>query len=277
MLPELGLARSRSRAAELVAEGRALIDGAQASKAGARVGTGALVELVGDDRFVSRAANKLELGLSEFGIDPTGEVALDVGASTGGFTQVLLERGARTVLAVDVGHDQIVPELREDPRVRVVEGRNARELTAENLAADTGVDEAPSVVVADLSFISLGLVLAPIAACAAQSAQFVFLIKPQFEVGRVRDGVVTDPAQWAEAIRAVLGAAARSGLAARGLEASPIAGGSGNREFLVHFQRDPDPDPTEWETRIAELISAEAPPGFRAAPSTTNEAEEGGR
>ncbi|WP_416445877.1 TlyA family RNA methyltransferase [Leucobacter sp. HNU] len=257
VLPELGLARSRSRAAELIAAGEVRLDGRVATKAGARVGSGATIAVSGADRYVSRGAHKLVAGLDRFGVDAAGRLALDLGASTGGFTQVLLERGAREVLAVDVGHDQLVPELRADPRVRAVEGCNARELTAEGLAADTGVAEAPTLVVADLSFISLTLILPAIARVAAPLAELVLLIKPQFEVGRtgIRDGIVVDPALRAEAIRTVLGSAARNGFAVRGLAHSPIAGSHGNREFLVHLSRGGDADPTEWEARIDELVS----------------------
>ncbi|WP_336660842.1 TlyA family RNA methyltransferase [Leucobacter sp. USHLN153] len=256
VLAALGLARSRSRAAELVTEGKVRIDGLLASKSGASVAPGSVIVVEGADRYVGRAAHKLIAALDAFGIDPSGRVALDLGASTGGFTQVLLERGARAVQAIDVGHDQLAHELRGDERVRLVEGRNARNLTPENLAADTGLADPPSLVVADLSFISLRLVFSAIAACASDDAQLALLIKPQFEVGRVRDGVVTSPEQWAEAIRIVLGAAAANGFAARGLAQSPIAGGSGNREFLGFFERAVETVPTEWESRIAELTGA---------------------
>ncbi|WP_446720248.1 TlyA family RNA methyltransferase [Leucobacter sp. OLDS2] len=256
VLPELGLVRSRSRAAELIASGDVRVDGRVATKAGARVGVGSTIAVSGNDRYVSRGAHKLIAGLDGFGVETAGRLALDLGASTGGFTQVLLERGAREVLAVDVGHDQLVAELREDPRVRVVEGCNARELTAEGLAADTGVVEAPTLVVADLSFISLTLILPAIARVAAPRAELILLIKPQFEVGRtgIREGIVVDPALRAEAIRTVLGSAAENGFAVQGLEPSPIAGSHGNREFLVHLSRGGDADPTEWEARIAELV-----------------------
>ncbi|WP_205548033.1 TlyA family RNA methyltransferase [Leucobacter sp. wl10] len=266
VLPRLGLARSRSRAAELIASGGVLLDDTPAVKAGTRVDPGSRVVVTESDRYVSRAAHKLAAALDLFGLDPSRRLALDLGASTGGFTQVLLERGAIAVQAIDVGHGQLAPELRQDPRVRLVEGRNARELTPEGLAADTGLAEAPSVVVADLSFISLTLVLPAAARCAAPDADLVLLIKPQFEVGRVRDGVVTDPGQWAEAIRLVLRAAAEQHLVTLGLAASPITGGSGNREFLVHFARreragGPTADPTEWEERIARLCGAPARDG----------------
>ena len=250
---ELGLVRSRSRAAELIAAGGVGIDGVAATKPGARVREGALVTVDGDDHYVSRGAHKLVAALDSFGIDPDGKLALDLGASTGGFTQVLLERGAREVLAVDVGHDQLAPEIRADARVRVVEGCNARELDAEMLAELTGVAAMPSLVVADLSFISLTLILPAIARCTREGAALALLIKPQFEVGRVRDGVVTDPALWRDAIHKVLASAAAQGFAVRGLAPSPIAGGEGNREFLVHLLRGEPGDPREWEGRIRDV------------------------
>ncbi|MBL3700875.1 TlyA family RNA methyltransferase [Leucobacter luti] len=253
MLPELGLARSRSRATELIAAGGVSVDGRVAVKPGLRVSPGSRIDVAGDDHYVGRAAHKLIAALDAFEIPVAGRTALDLGASTGGFTQVLLERDVRVVQAIDVGRDQLAQQLRDDPRVRLVEGRNARELTAENLAADTGVAEAPDLVVADLSFISLSLVFPAIARVAAATADLVLLVKPQFEVGRVRDGVVTSPEKWAEAIRIVLRAAAAQGFSAAGLAASPIAGGSGNREFLAHFVPGSGAHPTEWEGRIAQL------------------------
>ncbi|UOR02309.1 TlyA family RNA methyltransferase [Leucobacter allii] len=256
VLARTGLVRSRSRAAELIARGEVSIDGAPAGKAGVRVPDGASVAVASSDRYVSRGAHKLLAGLDAFAISPAGRLALDLGASTGGFTQVLLERGARAVLAVDVGHDQLAPELRGDPRIHLFEGCNARDLDAPSLAAGTGVSERPGLVVADLSFISLALILPAIARCAAADAELLLLVKPQFEVGRVKDGVVTDPAQHAEAIRIALRAAAASGYAARGIVPSPIAGGTGNREFLVHLAPAAQADPTEWEARIAELAGS---------------------
>ncbi|MFV0434371.1 MAG: TlyA family RNA methyltransferase [Leucobacter sp.] len=272
VLPSLGLARSRSRAAEMIAAGDVTVDGAPAVKTGLRVGSGSRIEVAGGDHYVSRAAHKLISALDRFGIDPAGLIALDLGASTGGFTQVLLERGARAVQAIDVGHDQLAAQLREDPRVRLVEGRNARELTAENLAEDTGIAEAPGLVVADLSFISLTLVFPAIARCAHRDADLVLLIKPQFEVGRVRDGVVTNRSQWAEAIRKVLLAAAENSYEPRNLEESPVRGGSGNREFLVHLvhresERGAVSHRGEWDERIAALCGvgpAIASPDVRA-------------
>ena len=253
VLPALGLARSRSQANDLILEGQVTVDGTVAAKSGVRVVTGSRIEVHGSDHYVSRAAHKLITGLREFPVDPAGRLALDVGASTGGFTQVLLERGARAVQAVDVGHGQLVAELRDDPRVHVVEGCNARDLTAASLAEVTGLAESPSLVVADVSFISLSLILPAIDRVASPDADVIVLIKPQFEVGRVRDGVVTDPALRAEAMRIVLRAAGEQHLAIQALTRSPIEGGQGNREFLGHFTRGPVPDPTEWEQRITTL------------------------
>lgn len=259
-LPEMGLARSRSQAAELIAAGRVAVDGLAAPKAGVRVTRGSTVEVTGADHYVSRAAHKLVAGLDAFAIPVEGKLALDLGASTGGFTQVLLEAGARQVLAIDVGHDQLVGWIRDDSRVCAVEGCNARDLTRDSLAASTGVAQSPELVVADLSFISLRMVLPAIARVAAADADLVLLIKPQFEVGRqgIREGIVTSPARAAEAIRQVLAAAAELGYATHGLIPSPIAGGSGNREYVVHLVRGANPDPTEWEERVEQLTAADA-------------------
>ncbi|MFA5607649.1 MAG: TlyA family RNA methyltransferase [Leucobacter sp.] len=264
VIVELQLARSRNRAAELISEGRVTVDGNTAGKAGQKTTTGAVVAVAGFDRYVGRAAGKLIAGLDRFAIDPTGRLALDLGASTGGFTQVLLERGARAVQAIDVGHGQMDDVLARDPRVRLVEGCNARNLDPELLASSTGIAEPPSLVTADLSFISLTLVLPAIERCAAADAELLLLIKPQFEVGRVRDGVVTDPAQRAEAIRGVLAAAATHGFACRGIEQSPVIGGTGNVEYLCVLVRGPAPDPSEWDERILALAKAEASEGRRA-------------
>ena len=258
-LSELGLARSRSQAAELIASGAVVVDGSIATKAGVRVGPGARLAVT-RDRFVSRAAHKLDAALDRFGIAASGRVALDLGASTGGFTQVLLDGGAETVLAIDVGHDQMVPELRTDPRVRLVEGCNARTLSAASLTEATGETRAPSLVVADLSFISLTLILPAIAQVAGPYAELMLLIKPQFEVGRtgIREGIVVDAAHRATALRAVLASAAAHGFRAEHLDRSPILGGHGNVEYLAHFVRDPGCDPTQWEGRVVELASGQS-------------------
>ena len=162
-LVDRGLARSRTAAARAIAAGDVRVDGAVVTRPSVKVADDAVLE-VGGVQPVSRAAHKLEAALDAFGLDPSGRLALDLGASTGGFTALLLERGAARVVALDVGHDQLAPEVREDPRVVVVEGENARDLTPARLAELAGTEQQPSLVVADLSFISLAHVLPPIAA-----------------------------------------------------------------------------------------------------------------
>lgn len=256
VLVTLGLVRSRSAGATAVAEGRVRVDGTVVRRPAAPVPSGADVEVEPDEGWVGRAAGKLDAALDAFGIDPRDRLALDLGASTGGFTQVLLRRGARRVVALDVGHAQLVRELRDDPRVVVVEGENARDLTAERLAELTGSAEAPGLVVADLSFIPLPLVLPAVARTAAADADVVCLIKPQFEVGRagVRRGIVTDAGARADAVRSVLAAAAEQGLLTAGLLASPVVGAGGNREVLVALHRTRGSLPAEWERSIGVVV-----------------------
>jgi len=258
VLAELRLVRSRSQAAEVIARAHAYVDGAPVLKSGAKVRPGAEVSVLASDHYVSRAAHKLIAALDEFCIDPSGLLALDIGASTGGFTQVLLERGAGRVIALDVGHAQLAEQIREDPRVRVVEGCNARSLTAEVLADRSGVDEPPSLVVADVSFISLELILPAISAVAAPDAQVVLLIKPQFEVGRqgIVDGIVRDDDLAMQAALRVLESAGREGLNCQAVRPSPLRGEHGNRELLAHFTRDAPTNPTEWNLAIRELFGA---------------------
>jgi len=255
-----GLARSRTHAARLIAEGAVTVDGVPVSKASARVAAGQSIGLSASDRYaghryVSRGAGKLIAGLDAFGVSVEGRVALDVGASTGGFTQVLLERGARRVVALDVGHGQLAESIRADPRVVAVEGVNARELTREALVGMAG--ETPGLVVADLSFISLTTVL-PALAGAAGSAELVLLVKPQFEVGRARigEGVVRDPGRRAEAVMAVLRSAAELGLGTAGVASSPVVGSAGNREYLVRLSSTVGGNPSEWSDRVTALAHA---------------------
>jgi 23S rRNA (cytidine1920-2'-O)/16S rRNA (cytidine1409-2'-O)-methyltransferase len=251
----LGLARSRTHAATLITSGTVTVDGRPVVKPSHRVDDGARIEVAGTDHYVSRAAHKLIAALDAFGVDPAGRVALDAGASTGGFSQVLLERGARAVLAVDVGHGQLAPSLIGAPGLVLVEGCNVRHLDAGELARRTGVDERPSLVTADLSFISLTTVLPALAGTAAADADNVLLVKPQFEVGRggIREGVVRSAALRSEAVMNVLWAAFDLGLGVAGLAASPIAGGHGNREYLVHLRRGAGSDPSEWSGRVDQL------------------------
>lgn len=224
---------TRSRARDAVARGAVTINGVVARKAGQEVGPDAAIAI--DDpasAYVSRAALKLIAGLDAFGFAPADRLALDLGASTGGFTQVLLERGARRVIAVDVGHGQLDAALAGDPRIDLREGLNARDLTLETIGG-----EAPEIIVSDVSFISLKLALPPALQLAAPGALGVFLVKPQFEAGRDaigKGGLLKDPdlaPQIADDLRNWL--KTQSGWRATGLADSPVAGGDGNREFLL--------------------------------------------
>gem|GEM_PF-39781 len=254
-LVERGLARSRAQARAAIETGRVSVDGRAVVKPSHPVRVDAHLELDGDDSWVSRAAVKLLAALEATGLDVTGCLALDLGASTGGFTQVLLARGAARVIALDVGHGQLATELRSDPRVVVVEGENARTLTAERLAEVSGVAQRPDLVVGDLSFISLRLVLPAIVDTVGIDVPIVLLIKPQFEVGRpgVREGIVHDPVARDEAIMNVLWSAYDLGLLASDLLSSPIVGTNGNHEYLVVFRPGRGEHPTEWRGRATAL------------------------
>ena len=231
-----GLARSRTEGAALIRAGQVLLDGRPVRRPSDRVAADATLRLRDPGpRYVSRAAHKLVSALEAFpDVAVAGRRALDAGASTGGFTQVLLERGAERVAAVDVGHDQLAPPVRADPRVLVREGLNVRDLTAEDI--DGPVD----LVVSDLSFISLRLVLAPLAGVCRPGAELLLMVKPQFEVGRralPRTGVVTDPDARRDAVAGVAAAALGAGLAPRGLARSGLAGQDGNAEFFLRLRR----------------------------------------
>jgi 23S rRNA (cytidine1920-2'-O)/16S rRNA (cytidine1409-2'-O)-methyltransferase len=231
---EHALAPTREKAQALIMAGRVRMDGAVAVKAGAAVGADAAVEVLPGPAHVGRGALKLEGALDTFGIDPAGRIAVDVGASTGGFTETLLARGARKVYAVDVGRGQLHESLARDPRVVVVDRVNARSLTALHVPEQCGI------ATADVSFISVRKVLSPLRAVLAPGADAVVLVKPQFEVGRGqvgRGGIVKDPGLHALALRTVADAAvADSGYAVRGACASPLAGTEGNREFFLHLR-----------------------------------------
>ena len=259
LLAVRGLAKSRTAAAKLIQAGRVTVAGTPVVKPSAAVAPSAAIEVDTVDEWVSRAARKLVGALDTFGVDPTDRVVLDVGASTGGFTQVLLHRGARRVVALDVGHGQLDPAVALDPRVVVVEGVNARNLTAPDFAALDPAAAETSLVVGDLSFISLRLVL-PALVEAVPADDFVLLVKPQFEVGRtgVREGIVRDPALRNDALMNVLWAAWDLGLGTTGLAASPIVGTHGNHEYLARFQRDVGANPTEWIVRATELTEGTA-------------------
>jgi len=218
-----------------------------------------LIEVASADHWVSRAAHKLVAALDAFHIDPRGRVALDLGTSTGGFAQVLLERGADTVLGVEVGHGQLAAALRDEPRLKLAEGLNARDLTPEVLAKATGDARQPDLVVADLSFISLGIVLPAVLASVAPGADFVLLVKPQFEVGRqgIREGVVTDPSLRADALNGVLWQAWALGLGTRGIISSPIRGSAGNAEYVIWLGARGGSIPAEWSDTVLSLTKGE--------------------
>jgi len=238
------LARSREQAAALVADGRVRVRGVVARKVAAMIDPADPVLVSGADpatEYVSRGGHKLAGALAVFGRDGLvvrGRRCLDAGASTGGFTEVLLRAGARQVVAVDVGYGQLAWPIRTDDKVLVLERTNVRTLTPDAIG---GVVD---LTVADLSFISLRLVLPALAACTAPAGDLALMVKPQFEVGRERvgaGGVVRDPALRAEAVLDVAAAAAELGLGVAGVTASPLPGPSGNVEFFVWFRRDAPP------------------------------------
>jgi 23S rRNA (cytidine1920-2'-O)/16S rRNA (cytidine1409-2'-O)-methyltransferase len=232
LLVARGLAPTREKAQGLILAGRVRVDGARVDKAGTRVSEEAAVEVAEGPRWVSRGAVKLEHALAAFGIRVPGRRALDVGASTGGFTQALLAAGALAVAALDVGRGQLDWTLRHDPRVALLEGLNARYLTRETLPFEA------SLAVVDVSFISLRTVLPPVAACLTPPGEIVALVKPQFEVGRGRvgrGGIVRDPALHREVLERLCAWAGPWGLAVSGLCASPIRGAQGNVEFFLHL------------------------------------------
>ncbi|TFB61382.1 TlyA family RNA methyltransferase [Cryobacterium sp. TMT1-19] len=253
---ERGLARSRTVAAQLIVGGLVTVDGTPVVKASAKVRDTQLIEVAATDHYVSRGAHKLIAALDAFAVPALGRTVLDAGVSTGGFSQVLLERGAGQVIGVDVGHGQLAPQLATEPRLVLVEGFNLRYATAEKIAAASGVPQRVDLVVGDLSFISLTTVLPALVASAADGADFVLLIKPQFEVGKgsIREGVVHDPGLRADAIAGVLWAAWDLGLKTNGLIASPIAGGAGNREYLCWLSSAVGSNPTEWIERTTALV-----------------------
>jgi len=237
VLVERGLAGSRARAQDLIRRGLVTVAGTVETKAGATVMPGADVQVTaGADHHVSRGALKLTAALNHFQFLVPGVVALDVGASTGGFTQVLLERGAARVYAVDVGHGQLHARLAQDPRVVSFERCDARSLDRTRIADPVGA------IVADISFISLTKALPAALALAAERAWLVALIKPQFEAGRAavgRGGIVRDAEDRARAVAEVRDwVASLAGWHVAGVIASPIAGGSGNQEFLLGATRD---------------------------------------
>lgn len=291
-----GLARSRQRAADLIAAGRVQVDGSVASKPAQQVRSDAVLDVLGSDRteYVSRAAHKLVGALDAVqllapgALDVRGARCLDAGASTGGFTQVLLERGAAHVVAVDVGHGQIAPEIAADPRVTSLEGVNVRGLTPGQIGGMV------DLVVADLSFISLVVALPALLAAAAADAHLLLMVKPQFEVGRERlgsSGVVSSPDLREEAVTEVAGAAERLGAVVRAVVPSPLPGPSGNHEYFLWLRPRTEPGPeraggtaglrTAIRAAVREarpsLVAADAPGQDQAAREMSHDAREAPR
>ncbi|MGO2660823.1 TlyA family RNA methyltransferase [Mycetocola reblochoni] len=272
-----GLARSRARATELIRSGGVEVNGSVAVKPSLPVGPDDEVRVTGDDGDVSRAAGKLRAALDAAALPVDGRVVVDAGASTGGFTQVLLERGAAAVVAIDVGHDQLAPSIAADPRVVVVEGFNVKELSPSSYGRIAAGLDRPSLIVADLSFISLTHVLGafdrtiadePAARAsrgdgratephgAVHTPAMVLLIKPQFEVGKgnLSNGIVLDRRRAEDAVRSVLTTAADRGWLPQLLILSPVVGTHGNQEYLTVLRRAETSDPEEWATTVDEKI-----------------------
>jgi 23S rRNA (cytidine1920-2'-O)/16S rRNA (cytidine1409-2'-O)-methyltransferase len=253
-----GLARSREQARILIAAGRVTVDGSTASKPATQVATGAALVVRADDAdrpdYVSRGGHKLAGALAAFtplGLVVTGRRALDAGASTGGFTDVLLRSGAAHVIAVDVGYGQLAWSLRADERVTVLDRTNVRDLTPGMLGGPPA-----ELVTGDLSFIPLGLVMPALARCATPDADLLLMVKPQFEVGRQRlgsGGVVRSPELRAEAVSGVADRAAGLGLGVLGVTASPLPGPSGNVEYFLWLRAGaPALDPAELDRAVTE-------------------------
>ncbi len=251
---------SRDRAQAEIAAGRVMVRGLPATKAARLVDSDDPLALQGPGpRFVSRGGDKLDAALDRFSVDAAGRTALDAGASTGGFTDCLLQRGAAHVVAVDVGRGQLDLNLRVDPRVTVRERTNVRHLTLAHLGDDSPV-EPFSLIVADLAFISLRTVAPALSSLAAPGADLVLLVKPQFEAGRAdasrERGVIREPRVWAEALRGALDAYAGHGTVIMGLMVSPLVGAEGNVEFFAHLVSRPGGPVVgqDHEALIAEVV-----------------------
>ncbi|MBW3594424.1 MAG: TlyA family RNA methyltransferase [Actinobacteria bacterium] len=245
------LSGSRTEAQRLIDEGRVTVKGMPATRASTLVSADDPIALVTDGpRFVSRGGNKLDGALARLDVSVEGKAWLDAGASSGGFSDRLLQGGARAVCAVDVGYGQLDWRLRNDPRVVVIERKNVRELQPDDLPWE------PEGVVADLSFISLTLVLPALVRVAAPGADHILMVKPQFEVGKEqvgKGGVVRDPGSWRSAIRRVVDAAEALGLGLIDVVASDVPGPAGNREFFVHLKADARPDAGAVDRAVAEV------------------------
>jgi 23S rRNA (cytidine1920-2'-O)/16S rRNA (cytidine1409-2'-O)-methyltransferase len=240
LVVERGLAASRERARALILAGDVRVGGHKVTKAGTAVPRDAEVTVaVPDHPYVGRGGLKLAHALDTFAVPVQGRLALDIGASTGGFTDVLLQRGAARVVALDVGHGQLDWKIRSDPRVEVLERINARTLTAADLPPALAAFD---IVTIDVSFISLRHILPAVPALLRPSADVIALVKPQFEAGRAevgKGGIVRDAAVQARVVDEIAAAADALGLGRAGMTESPIAGMEGNREFLLHLRKRP--------------------------------------
>jgi len=229
-----GLAETRARAQAMVLAGKVLVREQRVDKPGQMIDSDADIRVKGETlRYVSRGGLKLEAALREFGVNPDGKTSIDVGASTGGFTDCLLQHGASEVWAIDVGHNQLAWRIRQDSRVIVLEGQNARDLDPDQFPVRF------DLATVDVIFISLTKILPALLPCLKRTADCVALIKPQFEVGKGevgKSGVVTDPAKHRRVLNEVIESAAATGFVAVNLIESPILGAEGNREFLVHLK-----------------------------------------
>ncbi len=248
-----GLVATRTEAQAAVRDGLVTVAGRPAAKPSTLVSADEPVVVAGPgQRFASRGGEKLDAALDRFRVDPRGRDCLDAGVSTGGFTDCLLQRGAARVVAVDVGYGQLAWRVRNDPRVTVLERTNVREI------GPAGLPFAPSLLVADLSFISLGLVVPALSRVALPRADFVLLVKPQFEAGPDlvgRGGVVRDPAVWRLAVEGVAAVCRKQGLAPRGVMASPLPGPAGNVEFPLYAVKNGQEVPLDVDGAVAEGLA----------------------
>jgi 23S rRNA (cytidine1920-2'-O)/16S rRNA (cytidine1409-2'-O)-methyltransferase len=254
LLVERGLAESRERAVRLIMAGAVWVDGDRVEKASALIAADAGLEVVARSPYVSRGGEKLAHALDHFRVEVTERICIDVGASTGGFTDCLLQRGAARVYAVDVGKGQLDARLRRDPRVVLMEGSNARTLDPRVFS------ESPSLAVIDVSFISLEKILPAAMGTLSTGGELVALVKPQFEVGRGavgKGGVVRDPAQHQAVVSRVARYAVLRGWHVLGVTASPLRGPKGNREFFLHVSRR-GRTPVDLETMIVRSVEASA-------------------
>lgn len=235
VLLERGLAETRTKAQAIIMAGQVLVDEQRIDKPGQLINPVANIRIKGDQsRYVSRGGLKLEAALTEFGVDPTGKTCIDIGASTGGFTDCLLQHGASVVWAVDVGRNQLAWRIRQDPRVSVIEGMNARYMEAAQF--DTPFD----LATIDVSFISLEKILPAATAIIRKGGDVIALVKPQFEVGKGevgKGGIVRDPKKHHDVIERITAVARSIGFQVVGLIESPILGAEGNREFLLHLRQ----------------------------------------